>query len=276
MKKIIARILAGLLICGVVFAGCGNSESPKTTESSSSDSGDNSDVSDNSDVNSDTGSEASDDSGLKKNSDGLVEIYTADDLVAYREFANNEMNEAHKNDMTEKGCKTGFILMDDIDMSSVTDWIPIGQKAVESGGSYSSGTIEDTVIDGNNHSISNLNINTERCALIEWMGGTDVKNLTFKNCSFHGEQNTAAIAFSAGNANFTNITLEDTVSIVSDKSYAGALLIDSESIIFDNCNSAATIKGVNDNYWVAHLLESDRETQFNNCNNTGSVSSSDN
>ena len=269
MKKTIALLLACLMLCGVVFAGCGNSESSKSAGSSDAA------VSGNSDEKSDADNGA-DGSGLKKNSDGLIEIYTADDLVAYREFANNEMNEAYKNDKTEKGCKTGFILMADIDMSSVSDWIPIGQKAVaSSASSFSAGTIEDTVIDGNNHSISNLNMDGDRCALIEWMGGTDVKNLTFRNCSIHAEQNAAALAVSASRATFTNITLEDSVSIVSDKSYAGALLIDSDSIKFENCNSAATVKGVNKHFLVADLLNSDSETEFINCNNTGSVSDSD-
>lgn len=61
------------------------------------------------------------------------------------------------------------------------------------------------------------------------------------------------------------------MSIVSDKSYAGALLVESDSIIFENCNSAATVTGINRHFLVAHLLDSDSNTKFNNCNNTGSV-----
>ena len=265
MKKAIALLLVCLMLCTVVFAGCGSNDS----KSNGNDTG----KTDASNSASDAGGETSESEGLKKNADGLVEIYTAEDLVAYREFANNEMNEAHKKDITETSCKTGFILMADIDMSSVSDWEPIGRDAVVSGDSRSVGLMEETVIDGNNHTISNFNISGNYCSLFYWMGSMEVKNLTFKNCTLTASDRGAMIASSVGDCKFTNITLEDSVKIINTKKYyAGGLVIEAEDTVFENCNSAATIEGNNKHFLVANYDKYDKSVVFNNCNNTGGIS----
>lgn len=273
MKKTVAVLLACFMVCGIIFAGCGNnSGSSKASESSKDDSRDAPGVSDAPNAESDDGGEADNLNRLKMNSEGLIEIYTAEDLVAYRDFANNAMNEAHQKDMTANDCKTGFILMADIDLSSVGDWITIGEGAVVSGDSRSVGIIKDTVIDGNNHSISNLNSNGESCALFFWMSNVEVKNLTFKNCKLHTTERCTMIGRLVGDCTFTNITLEDSVEFISAKgSYAGGLVIEAEDTVFENCNSAATVQGYNKHFLVAHYDKYDKSVVFNNCNNTGSI-----
>ncbi|MBQ7364800.1 MAG: hypothetical protein IJW46_04305 [Clostridia bacterium] len=98
---------------------------------------------------------------LEKNADGVYEIATADDLIAFR-------NEAQAHDKA--------ILTANIDMTG-KEWTPFGEIAI--------------TIDGNGYTISNLSYTSTAGGNVGLLvsklahGGQkhEIKNLTLSNCS---------------------------------------------------------------------------------------------
>ena len=106
---------------------------------------------------------------LSENSDTVTYIYTADDLVKFRDSVN--AGNAYTG-------KTVY-LMNDIDLSTVGSWIPIG----------ATGTVFAGTFDGNYHTISNLYINSNSYIYVGFFTGaiesTIIKNLIMSNVNIY-------------------------------------------------------------------------------------------
>lgn len=109
--------------------------------------------------------------------------------------------------------KVYFKMMEDIDMSSISNWMPLNDANVKSGEVECAYEID---LDGDNHTISNLTcLNRPYASLCGVLVG-ECRNITFKNCNV--EQKTAGsscavVAGSAGQgasrpASIKNITIE--------------------------------------------------------------------
>lgn len=119
---------------------------------------------------------------LKKNDDGLYMIYSADDLVHYRDMFDKVMQKSSKNSFP------GLILMEDIDLSSVCgpdkgSWRPIGRFEYfdDRYDEYKYACFEG-IFEGNGKTISGLYIDDQYGgALIQCLWEGTVQNLTVSN-----------------------------------------------------------------------------------------------
>ena len=117
---------------------------------------------------------------------GYTAIYTADDLNNIR---NNRSGK--------------YILMADIDLSSATNWTPIGNKS-----SYFSGTF-----DGNGHVIKNLNIEStsDYTGLFGYTSGAKIQNLGLENVNVKGSDYTGGLIGYSNNTNIYNCYVSGSV-----------------------------------------------------------------
>jgi len=145
-----------------------------------------------------------------------LEIGTVDELVAFATAVN---------DGNKYEGKT-VVLTDDIDLSSVANWTPIGNNV-----NYFWGTF-----DGQNHTISNMTINVNDSSVYQYVGlfggvkKATVKNLTVEDAKIDavGERVYAGAVFAVAhsnsenhttaNLNFENITVDDCIINAESKS----------------------------------------------------------
>ena len=149
---------------------------------------------------------------------GYTAIYTVDDL-------NNVRNKLDGK----------YILMNDIDLSSVDNWDPIGTNSAEFTGTF----------DGNGHVIKNLTINYETEINIGFFGRTQnatIKNLGLNNANITGYLSVGTLV---GVANGGTITNCYTSGQVSGDGYIGGLtgnIVAGTTVA--NCYSTANINGM--------------------------------
>jgi hypothetical protein len=226
---------------------------------------------------------------LEKNGDGLFMIYTAEDLVIYRDILENEMKEFIKKDSRfQMGEATsGAILMADIDMSSVCgpdkgNWRPIGYGVNEEFPDIPGASL--VTFDGNGHSISGLYMKTEETGggLFVLLQNAVVTNLTIKNstldCTYgaggtnrSNNYGTGTLAMRTDGTTIKNCTVEADVTVSGSYTAGGFVGLASEGgNLFERCVNKGTI--------TAHkgaaggiAGQSSRTTDVFYCDNYGTI-----
>ncbi len=104
----------------------------------------------------------------------------------------------------------------DIDLSKVENWVPIGNSTNKFKGNF----------DGDNHTISNLVVNTPQISYVGLFGYTEngsIKNIILKNAKVAGRLGVGALAGCPYTTKYDNITLTGLVQI-DGMAYVGGLL----------------------------------------------------
>ncbi len=156
-------------------------------------------------------------------------IATVKDLEAFRDAVNGGTT------------YNGFtvILENDIDLSSVANWTPIGIAEVIEGASPHKKTFEGT-FDGNDHKIENLTCtSTEDTPLglfaVTYGGPVVIKNLTLTNVHISGVHQVGGIIGNSNNVTFENCTVDGGSVITVPRSTADG---------YDDGNQAGGIAGL--------------------------------
>ena len=252
--KILALVLV-LSFCFSAIIGCkSNNDDDSSRDEENEETGNVTDDNENE-------NDGDSDKPLVLNENGLYMIYSAADLVKYRDMFEEAAGVYHQ----ENGNSTfrgfpGAILMNDIDLSSVCgpekgNWKPIGRDAFTS--KYNN-TLQvapfDGLFDGNGHSISNLYIkdSMQGGALFQRIWEGSVTNLTvldsYISCIKEGEtsksMNSATIAVSVTDGLIKNCEVTDTVTVESS-SCAGGLISQAEdwnySVEITDCKNYANV-----------------------------------
>ena len=252
MKKVFALILA-LVLC-ITLIACGNDEPAAPNN-------DQDEIKQTTSQEQDPGSDPNDSpetpKALAKNSDGLYQIYSAEDMVLYKELLEKEMI-ANQSDGIYSN--SGAILMADIDMSSVCNeqlgsWDPIGLDLIDkyNSGYFESGRLMDTTFDGNGHTIRGLYISGEDCgALFFQLNNVEVRDLSFADCKISVKRGEAAtLAAEVRSSTIRNVKANSDVTVQmgsdgTDHRYIGGI--------------------------VAHAMEDNYESTIVDCVNYGTIS----
>lgn len=277
MKKSISIILSVLLIAFTMTACGGDDKSPAKNNNTPS---------------SPEATTSAPEKEMVKNSDGLYEIATAEDLVAFRDIVEEEMRKCYENDPHAFiVSESGAILVDDIDMSSVCgadkgNWRPIGMGVLDGEIYDKTGSFSGT-FDGNGHSISGLYTDTTSTggALFCGIRDANISNLTFKNCTLNCgygadsdnpmiQYGTGAVTMYMAGSEIKNCVVEDTVTITATYSVGGLVgLADSDngsnSII--ECVNRANVSA-NDGLVGGIAGQVTKKTRIHNCDNYGTIS----
>ena len=155
----------------------------------------------------------------------IIGISSLEDLVKMQQLLN-------------KGCASKdrtFALTNNIDLSSVDNWEPIG--SITNYNSRFKGTF-----DGNGFTISNLNINSEDNTTNGWgfFGapvGATIKNITFENANIIGYKYVGVISGANYDTNFENCNVKN--SIIKGETVVGGLvgeLNGSKTVTMSNCS----------------------------------------
>ncbi len=125
---------------------------------------------------------------------GIYEVWNATDLlwISSQTYIGNSFE--------------GYVirLMDDIDMSEVTSWRPIGSQYIET----FSAVPFSGVFDGNNHIIYNLSFDEvakSNVGLFGWTDGAIIKNLTLFGGTINGFGEVGTVVGYAEDTSFTNV-----------------------------------------------------------------------
>lgn len=282
MKKTLSLVLA-LLLC-FAFASCGDSnETPPTG---------NQEITPGHSGNENAGNSENLPKELKKNANGLYELYTAEDLVLYREILENEMRASYEKTGHSYDASSGAILMSDIDMSTVCSeelgsWRPIGYEAVQlKSGIMRSGSLKASLFDGNGHKISGLYISGgNQGALFCELWETEVRNLTIDNSYVSADSGqAAALTILMEDGILRNVCTEKDVQVKMISSggdvrcYAGAIVAHAleynDGVIIENCRNYGTVS-TDASYCYAGGIVGFAEENVNliRCENHGQISS---
>ena len=145
---------------------------------------------------------------------GYTAIYTADDLNNVR------------NNLSGK-----YILMADIDLSSIENWEPIGNNSNAFTGTF----------DGNGHVIKNMTINRANTTYVGLFGYTDnatIKNMGLENVNVSGSNYTGGLA-GYGKSTIENCYVSGSIS---GSMYTGGL-VGIGGISISNCYVTGSVKG---------------------------------
>lgn len=193
---------------------------------------------------------------LNKNLNGLYEIYSAEDLLIYREFLESEMQSDYESTGYSTHASSGAVLMKDIDMSSVCSektggWRPIGNRSVQVNGddgeiTYINGDLYNCEFDGNGHTISALFVDDNSagglfCELWE----CDIHDLVFADCIINSN---GVIASTMKDGTVRNICIEESVKVSGSGngdtgSIVGSALEWNSNAVFEHCVNYAAIHG---------------------------------
>lgn len=148
--------------------------------------------------------------GLEKDAEGRYIISTAYDL-------------AYMSENIAELANASFIMTEDVDMSAVDSFAPIGSTEVAFSGSF----------DGNGKTVNNLTINgTAKVGLFGVLNGATVKNVKFTNATVTSTGGYAAVLAGqvTGNAVISGVTVESS-RVESHDLYTGVLVgaVDSEA-----------------------------------------------
>ncbi len=174
---------------------------------------------------------------------GYTIIKTADDLNNIR------------NDMSGK-----YILMGDIDLSSVSNWDPIGDYNARDGFSGE--------LNGNGYTIKNLKINRsdrERGGLFGYTSGAVIENLSIQNADVTVQSGGILTGLDSGTT-FTNV---NTSGRISTSGSAGGIAMQTTGKM-SNCFSTATVKGASNVGGLVGNIWGDN-VSISNCFSTGNV-----
>ena len=151
-------------------------------------------------------------------------IATVDDLKALAEYVNNSGRDLLDID---------FILDNDIDMTGVTDFVPIGTQS-----NYFTGNFY-----GNGHVISNLKITStgNGAGLFGWVGDGTIRDLGLENVEISGKDRIGALAGYVGNATIENVYSSGKVTGTGNQ--VGGLIGDVNTSNLKNVYSTAEVEG---------------------------------
>lgn len=125
-----------------------------------------------------------------------------------------------------------FQLMNDIDLSAITNWTPLGATNSISGD-----------FDGKNHTIKGLNINStdENRGLFGTCNGLNIHDLNIEVKKIAGGNNTAALAARLSNATITNCHI--TGGSIKGSGKVGALVAIAQDCAIEGCSTKNNITG---------------------------------
>ena len=151
-------------------------------------------------------------------------IATVDDLKALAEYVNNSGRDLLDID---------FILDNDIDMTGVTDFVPIGTQS-----NYFTGNFY-----GNGHVISNLKITSSDngVGLFGYVGDGTIRDLGLEDVDISGNDRVGALAGYVNNATIENVYSTGKVTGAGDQ--IGGLIGDVNSSNVKNVYSTAEVEG---------------------------------
>ncbi len=187
-------------------------------------------------------------------------IQNAEQLKAFRDNVNAGNTFAGKT----------IELMDNIDLSSVENWVPIGN---ESGKAFA-GTF-----DGNNKTISNLKITTGNYAgLFGYVSTATIKNVTLAKADVSGGERMATlIGKITGNATVTNCSNDAASSVTGSNSNTGGLIgeIVNGTVALTNLINNAAVKNTKESNsragGVVAQVTTGANVTLKNCTNNGAV-----
>lgn len=151
---------------------------------------------------------------MEKISEYFYEINNLDDFMTF-----------YNGSLTGEAVPADHIILNtDLDLSSIEDFKPMFTDSTFSG-----------VFDGNNHTISGLNIDTEDDAgFFEKLTGATIQNITFSKCSVVGSGFVGLVCPDASDVAFINCNIVDSV-VISHQDSAGGILGYGESLVIENC-----------------------------------------
>ena len=179
---------------------------------------------------------------------GYTLIKTADDLNNIR------------NNLSGK-----YILMNDIDLSSYSNWQPIGDFDMNTG----SGDIFTGELNGNGHVIKNLNINRpteDNVALIVATTGK-IQNIGLENIFIHGNISVSGLVSFSNGGFFSNCYVSGVIEGIASVGGVTSLAY------FSNYEDTYFYGDVSGDSYVGGLI-GQSFSEINNCYSTGSVSGS--
>ena len=181
--------------------------------------------------------------------DGLIEIVNATELNNVRY---NLAGTSYKTSITSNGnatgCPTsgcsGYELIADIDLSSYTNWMPIGSHLYNS--------FRNATFDGNNHTISGLDISSDSdyIGLFGAIKETTVENLNLANVTVKGGSYVGALVGYALFSDIFNIELigdesqaSSDAEVVGSAAKVGGLAGYSFDVMIIDSSSSLTVRG---------------------------------
>lgn len=154
----------------------------------------------------------------------LVNIYNEYDFEKLRYFDKN----VHKSNRIVINIKNDIIFEEEI--------IPVNLDGF------------DVYIEGNNHTLNNININEEEInakdysAIIEKVDNLYVKNLKFNNCYIYGGVKCAVLAADVSDkVIFENISMQNTM--VNSEAFCGGLVARCKELSITNSSISASVYG---------------------------------
>ena len=191
-------------------------------------------------------------------------ISTKEELVALADYVNSGKNTSGMI----------FVLSADIDLSSISNWTPIGDYSTRSSYSFKGS------FDGNGHVIKNVTIDNEAKGYQGLFGHTGqdavIKNVGVENCSVTGNSYVGGLIGTA--AYSSTVSNCYSTGTVSGNSYVGGLIgyvtsDSSDPTTVSNCYSAGTVSG---NSYIGGLIgeASSQYTSVSNCHATGDITGS--
>ena len=155
-----------------------------------------------------------------------------------------------------------FVLANDLDLSTVTNWTAIGATS-----NYFNGTF-----DGNGHTISNLNLtsNSDNQGLFGATNYATIKNVNIENAYVSTNANSTGILL--GLANYGTISnCRTSGNVIGNTRVGGVVGNNYNDVMVMNCSSDATVYGSN----MAGGIMGDMLGTVTNCYASGTVTSGD-
>ncbi len=158
-----------------------------------------------------------------------------------------------------------YILMADIDLSSYTNWTPIGDYATNTAYKFT-GTF-----DGNSHIINNLKItgSSDFRALFGYAEGATIKNLGIKNANVSGGTCTAILVGENSNSTINNCYVTGTVNGTGNQ-VGGLTGFNIYGSSINNSNASVNVTGTG--LFTGGLVGFNDHSSISNCYSTGTVS----
>ena len=187
-------------------------------------------------------------------------ITSAQDLMDFRDLVNASANKS-----TSVLCAK---LTDDIDLSTVGKWTPIGAYS-----SYSSYVAYGGTFDGNGHTIKGLSIETTAAyqALIGYAKGCTVLDLTVEGTvTVTGTSSPYAAGIIGSGSDVTLERCTNRVNVTTtQKGYAGGVAAYLSKSMVNGCRNEGKISGCGD--YVGGIVANATGAKIEGCLNTGEI-----
>lgn len=178
-------------------------------------------------------------------------ISSAKDLAALASLVNAGNN----------GSSCTFYLTDNIDLSEIENWTPIGNSTAN----YFGGTL-----DGQNFQISNLNVSAAKKkagGLFLYITNATIQNLTLDGQVSNTKQYVGGMAYQAENSRFYNCVNKASLTAYLS---GGGFVCTAKSVEFVQCTNYGTISG-RGTAGFAFECKDESTSTFDQCTNNGSV-----